>query len=502
MASGLAGAVSDQTGAPIPGAFVTAESGDSVQWSVLTDSLGLYRLPLAPGDYRVQAHAVGFADSAAQATVLGVERSFDFELGSSESLLEQLPSSSYLNALPDGEVKRRFILECAGCHQFNRALGKPGKLLRSPGDWSRTAERMFTFDRRNRDISRDGDAFNMGMWLSSYLGEPGDPLPRLEAPSYRADPDVLVTEYTVPVAHELPHDLFVSSSGRVIITGMMTRQMYSLDPATGDFESIHIAGDLTSPRAAFEDEAGQWWVALGTPEKVVRYDPSSGEAESFGIGMYPHSIGITPDGRVWFNGHFTKSPELIGAVDPESGEVTTYTVPGKPMSGGGSTIPYGLRVAPDGTVWLTQLFGGRLIQFVPDTEEFNVYDLPQKHSGPRRLDVDSQGIVWVPEFSAGKLARFDPTTESFQEYDLPIRDAAPYVVRADPVTGTIWVASASADAVFRFFPEREEWAVHPLPTRNALIRHMALDETGAAWLAYGNWPPLQPKVARIEVRNR
>ena len=59
--------------------------------------------------------------------------------------------------------------------------------------------------------------------------------------------------------------------------------------------------------------------------------------------------------------------------------------------------------------------------------------------------------------------------------------------------------TGAAGAVLRFFPAEGRWTVHPLPTRGALVRHMELDADGGAWVAYGNSPAVDPKVARIEV---
>ena len=43
-------------------------------------------------------------------------------------------SSAWLTLLPDGETKRKFILDCTGCHQFNesRALQNGAPRSASP----------------------------------------------------------------------------------------------------------------------------------------------------------------------------------------------------------------------------------------------------------------------------------------------------------------------------------------------------------------------------------
>lgn len=349
-------------------------------------------------------------------------------------------------------------------------------------------------------MSASRDAAKTATWLSTALDRGGS-RGRLEAPGPIGEPwRAVITEYDLPEAGDLPHDLMVGPDGRIVITGMMTQQMYVLDPASGGIETLPIAVG-GGPRALDIDEDGVWYVLLGGPPSVARYDPATGEWSSWQTGMYPHSTALDRAGRVWFNGHFRREPEQLGYVDPGSGEVRLYDVPAEPLSDGGATIQYGLRAAPDGTIWTTQLAGNRLIRLDPETGEFRLYALPTSHSGPRRPDIAPDGVVWIPEFSANKLARFDPATEAFEEFDFPIPDALPYVVRVDAVRGTVWIGTAAADVLASFDPETESFTVYPLPTRGALTRHIDIDPvTGDVWAAYGPWPPRGAKVARLQLR--
>jgi len=240
-------------------------------------------------------------------------------------------------------------------------------------------------------------------------------------------------------------------------------------------------------------------VLLGSPQRLARFTPATGAWTTWALGMYPHSLGRDGTGRVWFNGHFTKNPELLGSVDPATGTVSTVPVPTPPMPDGGSTIPYELRVAPDGAVWVSQLAGNRLVRFTPATGRFTFHTLPTPHAGPRCFDFDAEGNVWIPEYAANKLARFDPRSERFKEFEFPLSDALPYVVRVDRARGVVWIATAAADAVARFDPRSGRFTVFPLPTRGALIRHLDIDaRTGAVWGAYSPAPARAPRIVRIE----
>lgn len=425
-----------------------------------------------------------------------------------------VPSSRLLNLLPDGETKRRFILDCTGCHQFDALMIGGGKTnLRSWDDWRDRTAQMLSFAGANTGFpiispGRNPDA--TADWLVAHLGDETRALPMVPSPPLISaatdqngvpESNIEFTEYDLGTA-DLPHDLALDPNGHVVITGQLSGQMYMLDPATGELStSPPIPTSPAGPRAIEIDSAGNWWVLLGGSEQIARHDPNTGDWRIWDIGMHPHSIVRDRRGRVWFNGHFTKNPEQIGVLDPSDGRVQTYDVPVPLTHEGGSNIPYGLRMGPDGALWGTQLLGNRLVRFDPDMRRFQTYSLPTTVSGPRRLDVAPNGDVWIPEYAASKLARFDPTDETFTEYTLPIPDALPYVVRVDSRRGWIWIATAGSDALLRFHPADGRFDVHPLPTLGSLVRHMVLDEqSGDLWLAYGNFPPVKPRIVRARVR--
>jgi virginiamycin B lyase len=206
---------------------------------------------------------------------------------------------------------------------------------------------------------------------------------------------------------------------------------------------------------------------------------------------------------VWFNGHFTHAPELIGSVDPASGRVQTVEVPPHPKlsQGPGGPIPYEIRTGPDGRLWGSELIGNRIYGYAPSTGKFEVFDLPTPHSGPRRFDVDAKGTLWIPAYAANLLVRFDPASRQFTEIPLPIRDAVPYVVRADPSGTSLWIGTSAADALLRYEPATERFEVYPLPSQGALIRHLAFDRDGhEVWAAYGAVPGIPARIARVRRR--
>jgi virginiamycin B lyase len=256
-----------------------------------------------------------------------------------------------------------------------------------------------------------------------------------------------------------------------------------------------------NPRAIDRDAEGRTWLVLGQPKRLAMVTADTGW-RSWDVGMYPHSLAVAPDGKVWFNGHFTREPELIGFVDPARDTVATFQIPPHPTlaKSPGGPIPYEIRAATDGRIWLGELQGNRLVSFAPKTGKFQTYTMPTPHSGPRRFDVDAKGVLWIPAYSANLLVRLDPATGEFKEIPLPVKDAVPYVTRVDPRDGAIWIGTSAADALLRYEPRSGKFETFPLPSRGAVVRHLAVDpRSGAVWLAYGASPGIPARVARVAV---
>jgi virginiamycin B lyase len=411
-----------------------------------------------------------------------------------------VPSSAWLARLPDGEIKRKFILDCTGCHQFDEKIARLGGRPRTETEWAEAVTRMLGYAGARTGfpvIAADRDPQSTAAWLAKYLGPSGVREAKLPSQA-RAE----IIEFLMPEASDLPHDIAIERSGAVLVTGMFTHHLYRLDPADGRISEIAIPVAKANPRAIEIDSLGQPWVVLGTPKKLAMMTRDS-QWRSFDVGVYPHSLAIDRAGKVWFNGHFTRAPELIGSVTAVTGKVVTHEVPAHPTlaAGPGGPIPYEIRVGPDGRVWGSELIGNRLFAFTPSSGRFEVFPLPLPHSGPRRFDVDAQGIVWIPAYAANRLLRFDPATRKFSEIPLPSRDAVPYIIRADPRSGALWIGTAAADALLRYDPAKGRFETYPLPSRGALIRHLAVDPgSDAVWVAYGASPGIPARVARVQRR--
>jgi streptogramin lyase len=415
-------------------------------------------------------------------------------------------SSDWLGLLPDGEEKRRFILDCTGCHQLDDQVARPAGVARTAAQFNERIDQMLSFAGSTTGfpvIGHGRNAATTSAWLARTLAANPTARPRATLPA-----NARITEYDMPEAGDLPHDVQVDRDGKVVVTGMFTHRMWVLDPATSKFNGVDIPVDKANPRALEIDAAGDWWVVLGARHMVARYSSKTRTWRTWPGGFYPHSLALASDGGVWINGHFTHAPELIARIDTtvrdSSRALTRFEVPSHPTlgAGPGGPIPYEIRVAPDGRVWTSELHGNRVFSYDPKTKKFDVFTMPDAWSGPRRFDIDRRGILWIPAYATNELVRLDPATRRFTRFPLPEADAVPYVVRVDDTTGKIWIGSAASDAIYAYDPGANRFTTYPLPSRGALVRHLAIDpKTRDLWIAYGASPGRIPaKIARLHLQ--
>ncbi len=409
----------------------------------------------------------------------------------------RLPSAAWLSLLPEGEAKRRFILDCTGCHQFDADIIMVDGRVRTRDEWAASITKMLGFagaTTRFPVISDGRDAQATADWLARYVTDASRPSVMLPA-ARKAE----VKEFLMPEAGDLPHDLAIEPDGNVLITGMFTHVLYRLHPGSGTFDEIALPVPKANPRALELDRQGRPWVVLGNPGKLVVMQPDSSWT-TFDVGMYAHSVALGKD-RAWVNGHFTHDPELLRSVPLNGGEIRTDSVPIHPQlgKGPGGPIPYEVRVGPDEMLWGGELQGNRVFSFSP-SRGFKLFTLPTTWSGPRRFDLDAQGIMWIPAYAANQLVRLDPKTGAFTEIPLPMQDAVPYIVRVDPRDGAVWIGTSAADALFRYDPKTRRFDTVPLPSHGVIVRHMAIDpRRGDVWLAYGESPGMAARVARVRL---
>jgi hypothetical protein len=187
-------------------------------------------------------------------------------------------SAEWLALLPAGEEKRRFILDCTGCHQFDHQTARVNGVPRTRDEWQTAVARMMTYAGattsfpvisayRNPDATAD--------WLSGHLTAARTPAARRVGPSAVVY-EGAVAEFMMPEPRDLPHDVAVDGNGQVVVTGMMSHRMYALDPTSRRMTEVEFALPIPDavPYVVRIDHGNETiWIGTGAADVVLHFDP-------------------------------------------------------------------------------------------------------------------------------------------------------------------------------------------------------------------------------------
>ena len=503
---GLAGAVHDEIGAPLPDMMVTAthaETGTAV--SVFSQSDGSYRIDgLNPGSYSIRAKSLLRLGKPVAVQVDGSLLALDLSAPRDELAARRAPSSQWLQLLPESEKTREFIVNCTACHEigWQRLTNSDGS-ARSEDSWAQVIAAMRAIDEYEL-IPPDFDDAENAAWLAEHFSaEHMSAFVPSEWTLSDAARATRITENLLPVDDSLPHDLVVGPDGRIWITAFFNDLIWAFDPETGQYETYQVkaegASEWGQTRALEFDADGLLWIILGGTQQLVRLDPATGDLQAVDIGMYAHSLDIDSQGRIWFNDYFSK-PERIGFYDPGSGEVASVIVPSADLTEAqGLPLPYGLQVNGHDQLFSTQLTGGTLVQYDISSRKGELVEMPTPNAGPRRPALRADGALWIPEWNTGYLALFNPADGGFQRYKIGPSTLGAYDAETDPRSGVVWITGALDTSMVRFNPKTETAESFPMPTEPAYTRHLAIDPaTGDLWSAYSSLPAAKPKLVRVQ----
>ncbi|MFN8641724.1 MAG: carboxypeptidase regulatory-like domain-containing protein [Candidatus Binatia bacterium] len=480
----LRGRVVDADGTtPLGGVMITAyDDQRAASVSVFTGADGRYDFPpLTPGRYRMRAHRIGWRDETAAAVTVAADGggAASFTLAATDDLNAQLPPTYFKSLLhwPNARVAGDFSRACANCHQIGDVRWREP---RTRDEWRAVIDRMIgygitPFFEETRAVLLDTIATTFA---------PDAPTPRFEVPPPPSG-EVLravIREWEIdPQRKPGCHDLELGRDG-VVYT---VPGIYTLDPATGARDHLPVQGGGHSIE---RDAAGDMWITAPGPEELIKLDVASGAFTHFpqprigdDLGSYPHTLAFDAAGRIWYT--LTRSNH-VARFDPATAAFTYYRLPPADPAISGVPIPvaYGCDVAPDQSVWWSQLFGHMIGRVDPTTGAVTAWRPP--FDGPRRLFVGPDNVVWVPGYGSGQLGRFDPATESWKVYTLPTRPSGeelPYDLSVNRQTGDVWITGSNSDSLIRFRPSTETFDVFPLPTGADFTREIEIGPDGGVW---------------------
>ncbi|MBI2889214.1 MAG: carboxypeptidase regulatory-like domain-containing protein [Nitrospirae bacterium] len=547
----LAGQVRTASGSPLFGAMVTIRHvGQKKETTVYTGAKGRYILRgLDSGLYDLRARREGYADRVLSGFSLTRDGREDFVLQPLgwEDWLHQLPANIWLRRVgfPSNELRGEFMIQCGMCHQQGSAATRQP---RTDGDWDRVFDSMFQMGAM---ITKDLRETVPKVLNAAYTVHGPDDVPAIEPRVTRGAIGATVEEWEVGSPVSMLHDVAVGRDGRVYAVDWILDKVYALDPETGkrdvwevprsDAPPGGIMGVLArrslrythaipyvAPHSVQVAPDGKLWITLSLGRGLVKLDPATGTFTDYRQprrGLYPHTLRFDALGRIWYT---LAMSNHVARLDPASGRFDLVSLPTRPgtqwfvqstvgfwlrlaqfLPFEGVTvanpemlpIPYGLDVAPDGTVWFSQFNSRRIGRIDPNSLEVRTYDTP--FFGPRRLRCDADGDVWIPAYGEGALYKFDPSTETFSAFPLPTGvGEMPYALNVHRAKKEVWICGSNSDSLIRFDIPTERFTVFPLPTRVTFCREVDFDEAGRVWTSNSNMPGWhveggQPKVIRL-----
>lgn len=290
---------------------------------------------------------------------------------------------------------------------------------------------------------------------------------------------VEIQEWEVPFEGRA-RDPFASGDDEVWFVGQRGHYLARFTPSTGEFTRRDLPGE-PGPHNLIVGSDGIVWYAGNRQAYIGRYDPRSDEIERIEMpdpaARDPHTLVFDEgEAHIWFT---VQGGNMVGRLDVASRGVELIPVPTE------RARPYGIKIAPDGTVWVVLLGTHKLASIDPGSLELTEYELPAVESRPRRLEVTSDGRVWFADTGRGYLGMFDPGTGSFDEWALPGGGRSqPYGMASDK-RGHVWVVETGVQ------PNRlvgfdtgalKIVSVTEVPSGGGAVRHMHYHEpTDAVW---------------------
>ncbi|MGB1776339.1 MAG: hypothetical protein ACPHGV_08385 [Synechococcus sp.] len=218
----------------------------------------------------------------------------------------------------------------------------------------------------------------------------------------RISTDGRVEYFDMPVGSH-PHGIRFDHDGRLYVSFEYLDQLVELDRINGAilntysvaFDDPDVEG-VVGPHGFAVDQKNRLWYTGKSSDVIGMVDPATGEQEKYTLptranftanfghdidskASGPINVELDQDGNAWF---VCLQTSQIGKVST-TGEVSEYTIEG--LASDGNTRPINIFQGPDGAIWVT-------------------------------VEGDNTSTPDQPNQTNGGIARFDPDTESFIGY--------------------------------------------------------------------------------------
>ena len=356
-------------------------------------------------------------------------------------------------SLPDGEGKRLVESACTSCHGINLITRSAG--YDTAQEWRDIVASMVEL--------ADAQEETVVNYLVTHFPEKAGRRPTLIPGSARIEID----EWVAPTLGQRVRDPIEAPDGAIWWTGMWASLAGRIDRTTMAMEEFHLP-PKARPHSLIAHEDGSIWYTGNSNATIGRLDPETGMITEYQTeARDPHTGLFHPNGKLYFT---AQQAAMLGRLDPETGELTEIETEPR---------PYGIQVAPDGTLWIAYNGTNKIGAMDPDTLEVRYYTIAEPETRIRRLGLTSDGMVWYGNSTMGRLGRLDPNTGAIKEWPSPSGPTShPYAVAV--IDDIIWYNESGMrpDALVRFDPATEQFQSWAIPSGVGIIRRMWVTRNG------------------------
>ncbi|MGC9348671.1 MAG: virginiamycin B lyase family protein [Anaerolineae bacterium] len=241
------------------------------------------------------------------------------------------------------------------------------------------------------------------------------------------------------------------------------------------------------------DGVNVWFTEPGR-NKIGKLDRTTGAYEEYDVpteDSYPADLDVAPDGSVWFTemkgdkiGHL-----VVGAFDYDITEYEpSYFTTGR---------PYGIVVVVRNSkpaIYYAETAGDAITYADPPNDSWVRIKAPSGNvpDHPFRLAVDKAGSVWATERIGNRVTKANYETLPLPiPYNLSPARSLPNGLIVDS-GNNLWFAQELAGQIGYLMPTTNEIAYHPVPATDVRPRSLALGAGDHLWVL-----AVQPEVLRI-----
>ena len=203
------------------------------------------------------------------------------------------------------------------------------------------------------------------------------------------------------------------------------------------------------------------------------------------------SYGVSADhtGRLYYaqsgdsGAPTSRSPNLLGLLDPAAGTITQWSVTTLPVSSGAFLVDF------VGSAWFTIYEAGQVARLNPSTNTLTQWKVGTTSTYPDGI-VEQGGFVYFGEDGFRAIARLNPTTNSVSRWVIPggIKGYTPELYISVDSGGGIWFATNDVDYAGHLNPATNTFTLWQEPSNDCaggacFPYGIQEDATGTVWLS-------------------